>query len=446
MNPPQLKNSRISYWKTTQTKNDLQLKKYRAILFVFILVLTSCLSVLFFQIENKKRDAKEDLIELSNIKYGLFNVDQWKDIISIIVIKKIEEFELDRSNRGQMKMKVSKFLYKIIGDLEKRYYEQNSGSVSGFFKSGVASLTGTFEKIKQDIPIFSKQIVGFVDDPKNKKAMKSYIISKLSEYRNQTFATFDYRLRDSVLKKYRARKQSETIAELRLKVDGLEQTSNNFKYALFLIAILSAISIILFKHLNQLEFILLTIICFLFLVLGLSLPMIEIDARVTEMNLSLMGEPIHFKDQVLYYKSKSILEVIKLMLTKGGLDLFLVGSLVFLFSVLFPLLKLISTILFVVNDKLRKNKLVNFLVFKTGKWSMADVLVVAIFMAYLGFSGILTEQLEQLEHLSEKIEVLTTNKSQLQIGFYAFFSFTILGLFISTKLQSQLSKINTYEE
>jgi hypothetical protein len=52
------------------------------------------------------------------------------------------------------------------------------------------------------------------------------------------------------------------------------------------------------------------------------------------------------------------------------------------------------------------------------------------------------EQLGQLEHLSEKIEILTTNKSQLQIGFYAFFSFTLLGLFISTKLHSQISEID----
>ena len=418
------------------------MKKIRTLLFVFLLVLTSCLSLLLYQIETEKREVKGDLIELSTIKYGLFNVDQWKDIISTIVIKKIDEFKLDRSNRGLMKTKISKFLYKIIGDLEKRYYEENSGSVSGFFKNGVASLTGTFDKIKQDIPIFSKQIVDFVDEPKNKKAIKSYIILKLNDYRKQTFAKFDYSLRDSILKKYRAGNQTTTIAELRFKVDGLEQTSNKFKFALFLIAIISSLTILLFKNLNQLEFILLSSICFLFLMLGLGLPMIEIDARVNEMNLSLLGEQIHFQDQVLYYKSKSILEVINLMLSKGGIDLFLVGLLVLLFSVLFPLLKLISTIIFVLNDKSRKNKLLNFLVFKTGKWSMADVLVVAIFMAYLGFSGILTEQLGQLEHLSEKIEILTTNKSQLQIGFYAFFSFTILGLFISSKLHSQLSVIN----
>ena len=32
----------------------------------------------------------------------------------------------------------------------------------------------------------------------------------------------------------------------------------------------------------------------------------------------------------------------------------------------------------------KKNKLIQFFAFKSGKWSMADVMVVAIFMAYIG--------------------------------------------------------------
>lgn len=77
------------------------------------------------------------------------------------------------------------------------------------------------------------------------------------------------------------------------------------------------------------------------------------------------------------------------------------------------------------------------MVFKTGKWSMADVMVVAIFMSYIGFSGILTEQLNQLEGLTNKIDILTTNKSSLQIGFFLFTSFAILSLLVSQKLQFQ---------
>jgi hypothetical protein len=69
------------------------------------------------------------------------------------------------------------------------------------------------------------------------------------------------------------------------------------------------------------------------------------------------------------------------MLTQGRLDVLFVGILVLLFSVLFPVGKLIAAI------------------------------VVVIFMAYIGFSGIVGEQLRQLEGIGTNIEVLTTIKS-----------------------------------
>ena len=76
-----------------------------------------------------------------------------------------------------------------------------------------------------------------------------------------------------------------------------------------------------------------------------------------------------------------------------------------------------------------------FMVFRTGKWSMADVMVIAIFMSFIGFSGILAEQLGQLEGLTKNLDVLTTNKSSLQDGFFLFTSFVILSLLISHRLQ-----------
>ena len=66
---------------------------------------------------------------------------------------------------------------------------------------------------------------------------------------------------------------------------------------------------------------------------------------------------------------------------------------------------------------------------------MADVMVVAIFMAFLGFSGILSDQLTQLDSVGKNLELLTTNNSGLQIGFYAFTLFTVLSLLVSDKLK-----------
>jgi hypothetical protein len=56
-------------------------------------------------------------------------------------------------------------------------------------------------------------------------------------------------------------------------------------------------------------------------------------------------------------------------------------------------------------------------------------------MSYIGFSGILTEQLHQLENLSESLDIVTTNKSSLQLGFYFFISFVILSLLVTHRLQ-----------
>jgi hypothetical protein len=67
---------------------------------------------------------------------------------------------------------------------------------------------------------------------------------------------------------------------------------------------------------------------------------------------------------------------------------------------------------------------------------MADVMVVAIFMAYIGFSGIVAEQLSQLENISPTIDILTTNESKLNEGFFLFTGFVILSLFISNRLES----------
>jgi hypothetical protein len=419
------------------------LENSRPLLIVVLLISLSCLSFLIYQTDNQKREVKEDLIELSNIKYGLFNVDEWKKILTNIIAKKIEEFELKGNNRKQMKKKVSDLLYKVIGDMEERTYEQNSGSITGFFKNSVASFTGIFDRMKQDVPIFTNQILDFMNDPKNKKALKSYLTSKLNEYADNTFAKLDYSIHDSIISKYKLADRPSTIASLDIKLDELQQTSNKYKYVLVVLAILTAVFIFVTKAISKIEFILLTSMCFLFLVLGLTLPMIEIDARVSGIKISLLGEQIDFQDQVLYYKSKSILEVVRLMITQGSFDLLLVGFLVFIFSVLFPISKLVSSICLISSPDLKSNKIIYFLVNKTGKWSMADVMVVAIFMSYIGFSGILTEQLHQLENLSSKIDILTTNKSSLQIGFFAFTSFALLSLLTTNKLKSNSADLNS---
>jgi uncharacterized paraquat-inducible protein A len=100
-----------------------------------------------------------------------------------------------------------------------------------------------------------------------------------------------------------------------------------------------------------------------------------------------------------------------------------VGILVIAFSIVFPILKIISSITYYYDYcKARTNKVVNFFVIHSGKWSMADVLVVAIFMANIGFNGIVNSQLGNFGEEAPNLELITTNGTSLEPGYYLFMS------------------------
>src|SRR5213079_2313861 len=113
-----------------------------------------------------------------------------------------------------------------------------------------------------------------------------------------------------------------------------------------------------------------------------------------------------------------------------------VGVLILAFSVFFPITKLISTEVYLLgNEKIRKNKFINFFAFRSGKWSFADVTVVAIFMAYVGFKGILDNQLAHVNRNTETLTAVTTNYTALQPGFILFLGFVLFGLVLSEILK-----------
>lgn len=417
------------------------MKIFRIIIVSLFLVGISYISGTIFQTETESRRVKGDLIELSRVKYGLFSVDEWKKVLAGILTKKIEGFHLDGASREMMRDEISGFLDRQILELRDRYYEENRRQQNpvkraiGGAQNLVATVTDIFGTLRENVPVFTDEILSFMDKPQNREALRDFILSKMNDYADRTFADIDSAEHNEILARYGYEGREQALNELRDKVNELEERKRPFEIGLVILAVLTGLIIAFSKNISRPVFLILTVICFIYLLGGLLMPMIEIDARISEMSFSLLGEPVAFHDQVLYYKSKSILEVVALMVTQSRPDLWLVGILVLTFSVVFPLAKLISTVLFLWSERIRTSKFFHFILFRTGKWSMADVMVIAIFMAYIGFTGIVTEQLLQIEKLSSVGDILTTNNSNLQIGFFAFASFAILSLLVSHKLQ-----------
>jgi hypothetical protein len=189
-------------------------------------------------------------------------------------------------------------------------------------------------------------------------------------------------------------------------------------------------------------FVLLVLSLILLLTAGVTTPMIDIEAKIGSLSFVLVGHSIQFQNQVLYFQSKSILDVFRIMISHNDVLMKFVGVLLITFSVFFPLLKIASSFLYYYNYRgTKENPLIRFFVLKSGKWSMADVMVIAMFMTYIGFNGIITSQLDQLNETGPGLDVLTTNGTSLQPGFYLFLAYVLLGLFFSGFLAGKTESV-----
>ena len=391
------------------------------------------LSVFVFQTESRRRELKGDFVELSKVKYGIFSVDEWKEVLADVVTKKIEEFNMDDTNREDMRGKVQEFLTTTIDKMAEVESEKNKNAgFAGIFSS--MGITICLREIKNRIPEITEDVLDFLSDPKNRQDIKSYIVRKLDEYQSNTFNEVDYTVHDAILAKYESPDRRQALASISASMADWDAENRSMQYALYLVVVAVGVFLMLSAKLTKTDLTIFVGLCLTVLAMGLLFPMIDIDARISRMSFTLLGESVVFEDQVLYYKSKSILEVVQLMFQQGKFNLLAVGFLVLLFSVLFPLSKLLCSLALIYWKDLRRAPLINFMVYKTGKWSMADVMVVAIFMAYIGFSGILSEQLRQLQGVSQNIDILTTNESTLQLGFFMFTAFVVLSLFLSHQM------------
>lgn len=411
------------------------MSKFRVLIFTVCLVGASISASFLFNQEEQKRTLQAELVELSMVKYGIFSVDEWEQRISEIIVKRLNEFKLEENKESELRVSIEDFLHEAIDKLEDSFNDKNSGSIGGVFKRGVANLTDVFGVMREDIPLITESILAFIKDPQNKELARDFLLNKLEEYSDETFSEIDYSMYNNILEKHGTDTKNDAREIIHTKIADLETKQAPFVYAVFGFALLAFVTVVFSKEFEQLEFLVLTLLCAVFLTVGLLLPMINIDARISSMEIMLMGESIRFTDQILYFKSKSILEVVWVMLQDGKTDVMAVGILVFSFSVLFPVSKLSTSLIYVYAEKLRTNPIIKFLVFKTAKWSMADVMVVAIFMAYIGFSGIISSQLQDLENITDYVELVTTNASSLQIGFYLFTTFALLSLLVSHKMQ-----------
>jgi hypothetical protein len=85
-------------------------------------------------------------------------------------------------------------------------------------------------------------------------------------------------------------------------------------------------------------------------------------------------------------------------------------------------------------DWLREYRIVRFFALESSKWSMADVMALAIFMSYVAFNGVISNAISTLRGPGAELAI-PTDSSKILPGFYLFIGFVLASLFMSWKLE-----------
>lgn len=404
---------------------------------LILLCVATLLGLAFvYSLDQERREVKEDLKTIQNIKYGMLNVDEWKSITGEIIRRKIDEFELSSKNKESLRTEIPELLNEMIDVSEAEAYEKNRQKLFGGLLSNVGmELTGIFDKLRSSIPEMTEKLIEFMDKPRTKEGLKKFLSTKLDQYSDETFSEIDYSEVDRIVSKYGADNSEECKNILKERLQHKRQFVNFIKYALIALGLFWISLVIWYHNVDRFLLVLLYLVSGVFLLFGLVLPMIEIEASIVLFKFQMLGQNIDFSDQVLYYRSKSVLELVSILFSDLSFDLILVGFLVVLFSVIFPLMKLLFGIFMLYSPNIESKKLIRNLVFNTAKWSMSDVFVVSMFMAYLGISGMIGSQMGKIENSIVDNELIAMNDSEIGIGFYCYLIFVLLGILISSKIK-----------
>ena len=409
------------------------MKLFNWILSLIIIVASGILCQQIISNSLVNQQDKNDYAELNSVKYGLLSIDEWKRQVTEILADEINKLYLSKENERVLRKHIEVLLNTLIDDVDKKIRKENADTAGGRVKQSFINTFINLDDIKKGIPEYANAVIHEMTKLKTRRQIKAVLNKQLEKYSDRTFDTQDTPQLNRIL----LRTDSGDIEGARIKLN--EQISVKHVLIIKESALLILLAVILFAMsgfsklpLTPSRYIFLILSLVTLLIAGVTTPTIDMEATISQMNFMLIGHPIHFENQVLYFQSKSILDVFWIMITHKDIQMKFVGILLITFSIVFPLLKIISSLGYYFNfHKLRENPVIRFFVLKSGKWSMADVMVVAIFMAYIGFNGIITSQLGHLRSAGQEAVILTTNATALQPGYYLFLTYTLLALFLT---------------
>lgn len=389
----------------------------------------------------EREQVKEDYSLSNSVTFGLFSVDQWRDRIKPLLTGKIQDFHITKQQQRDLQATIEKQMHSMINQLVAQINKPQKGVGGKLKKLAFNALVKPAELHAQVRP-FAHTIVVKVSSPESEAKLKAIAGSKVNQLTAQIYdstSTANYVVTKYVYKKYQV---SDPISFNQRISERIATLDASKKY--FIIAMLGCVATALLLWLALRKQVRLQTSLFVFallfagilLTVGSLVPLIEVDARISSLDLLMLGQKVHFQNQILFYQSKSIWGITQTLMGQQKPDAIAVGVLITLFVLVLPLLRLIAKGIYVLSTrKIARHPVVRYLTFELGKWDMADVMVVGALMTYIGLNGILKSELSLLNIHTESLTVITENGSSLQPGYFIFTGYVVFSWLLSYVLK-----------
>lgn len=404
-----------------------------------LLAFNAFLAVDLHRLSVRRDRIKQDYSQVNSIRYGLLSVDAWKEKIQAVLSDRVGDFELSKAQERVLRGEISNVLHALITEAERSLRDRQK-TLSGKLRNLAVRAFLDVGDVRKKVPQFAQAVLDQLKSAAHTKKFRKMARSQLDGYAARTYDdAAETEHRNAVLRRYQAADAAAFSRRAELDIRALDARMRED-----CILMLDSALAFLFAwwlarkkpEAHKALFSLSGAFAALLLAVGLALPMIDLDARIEDLGFQLWGSRLEFQDQVLFFRSKSILQVIRVLLEARQADSVAVGLLLLAFSVAFPVLKLAAMELQMRGGPaVRANRLASFFAFKSGKWSMADVTVVSIFIAFIGFKRILNSELAGLAVRTEYVEIIATNDTALQPGFVLFTAFVLFGFALSGILE-----------
>ena len=384
-----------------------------------------------------RRLIRTDLAEIENARYGILSADRWRTIIGPMLNAQIDNLDLKGQTKSLRPM-VERSLNKLLDSIE----ASKPSGIGGMFEDKMIA------SLRPQVPAYTNVVMKELSKSQTQQGFRDSIRAVLASAVANTFGTTDMTTYNAILQHYGC--SSGAACEVALGNKIAESDTKLNRYYLTVLASAAVAFILLMvgrRTLSRGAVVVLMLFCLAMLAGGVLSPMLEVEVRVTKIDATLLGTPIEFQDQSLYYRSKTVFEVFQTLIHMGRPEMTVVGVLVILFSVVFPTLKMLALAASLFRPALlRTNRFVKVLAFELSKWSMADVMVLAIFMSFVAFNGVIGSAFDGLRTMPNVQQVLIpTDASKILPGYYLFIGFCVSSILLSRKLQHGIASSSASE-